>query len=618
MTQKLTYGDQTWKEPDNFMRVRIARLKELFPEIFTEGDKIDLEQVKAVFGESVENSPERYSFTWAGKRDAIRLLQVPSAATLVPAKEESINFDATENIFIEGDNLEVLKLLQKSYFGRIKMIYIDPPYNTGNDFIYPDDFADPLDYYLRLTGQKDSDGNLLTSNPESSGRYHSAWLSMMYPRLFVARQLMRDDGLIFVSIDDKEVANLKLVMNEIFGEENFVAQLVWKSRVSEDTRAKTGVSVDHEYIICYRKTEEGFLRGSEKDFSKFSNPDNDSRGPWRSADLTGLATKDRRPNLHYDLVDPDTSINYGCPPKGWRFDPRTMQKKIAEKKILFPQNGVGRPRHKLFWNEMKSLYKNVSSVFLEPSTADGTREVNSIFGVPVHEFPKPSALIKKLLEQSSDEDAIVLDFFAGTCSTAQAVLELNKEDGEQRRFIIVQIPEPVDTNSAAYKSGLITIADTGKERIRRVVKNMQKGQQNFFNNGDLGFRVFKLAESNFLSWSGVKQRDPTEYLKQLDLFLDPLKKQWTEERIVTEVAIKEGFGLNFRTERIKNIQSNSVFKVSDLDKDQSFVICLDKSIDMDALKPLNLSEKDILFVRDLALTDETAANLALQCRLKTI
>ncbi len=615
MTQKPTHGDQTWKEPDNFMRERIARIKELFPEIFTEGDKIDLDKVKEVFGASVENGPERYSFTWAGKRDAIRLLQAPSAATLVPAKEESINFDTTENIFIEGENLEVLKLLQKSYFGRIKMIYIDPPYNTGNDFIYPDNFADPLDYYLRLTGQKDSEGNLLTSNPESNGRFHSAWLSMMYPRLHLARSLLTEDGVICISIDDHELMNLRRICDEVFGEERFIAAFVWKSRQNRDNRNVSGVSIDHEYVLCYGKS----VRGAERDISQYSNPDNDSRGDWASANMVGLATADRRPNLHYDLINPETGINYGCPEMGWRYDQKTMPRLISEKSILWPNSPDGRPRRKSFLNELSSPFTGFSSLIgANCFTRNGTAEIDEIFGFRAMDFPKPVQLIKEIIGQGLSSEDIILDFFSGSCTTAHAVFELNKEHNGKRKFIMVQLPEPCREDSQAAKAGFKTIAEIGKERIRRVIKNYKVGQQNLFSNGDLGVRVYKLAESNFLSWSGIKESDPAEYLTQLDLFSDPLKKQWTDERIITEVAIKEGFGLNFRMESIKNIQSNSVFKVSDFDKDQSFFICLDQSIDMNGLKPLNLSEKDTLFVRDLALTDEIAANLALQCRLKTI
>jgi len=310
---------------------QLARLREIFPQCITEG-KIDFDKLRAALGDDIDQRPERYSFSWAGKRDAIRILQTPSRATLKPCPDESLDWDTTQNVFIEGENLEVLKLLYKSYFGRVKMIYIDPPYNTGNDFVYPDNYADPLDTYLKMTGQRDSEGNLLTSNAETSGRYHSAWLSMMYPRLFLARQLLHDDGAVFVSIDDIEYSRLRLLLDELFGEEKFIGTFIWKSRHNVDSRDKTGISSDHEYVVCYGRG----IQGREKDLEKYSNPDNDARGPWMSDNMLGLATKDKRPNLHYDLIDTNTGINYGCPEKGWRFDPKTMAKKISEGRVIWP------------------------------------------------------------------------------------------------------------------------------------------------------------------------------------------------------------------------------------------------------------------------------------------
>ncbi len=311
----LTSGDVTAERTD--------ALRRLFPEVFAEG-KIDFEKLKLVLGEEIDEGRERYGLTWAGKADAIRAIQVPGTGTLMPAREESVNFDATENLMIEGDNLEVLKLLQKAYHGKIKMIYIDPPYNTGKEFIYPDNFREGLQDYLRYSGQVDGEGLKLTSNSETSGRYHSKWLSMMYPRLFLARNLLREDGVIFVSIDDHEVHNLRHLMDEVFGEEQFIAQFVWKSRQQKDNRNITGASIDHEYVLCYGRR----VRGEQRDTSQYSNPDNDPRGPWTSANMVGLATADRRPNLHYDLIDPATGINYGRPRLGWRYDKNTMARLV--------------------------------------------------------------------------------------------------------------------------------------------------------------------------------------------------------------------------------------------------------------------------------------------------
>lgn len=342
---------------------KINKLKEILPESFTEG-KIDWEKLQVSLGADVEFKNERYVLNWAGKSDAFKVLQAPTTATLVPSEEESVDFDETENIFIEGENLEVLKVLQKSYFGKIKMIYIDPPYNTGNDkFIYPDRFAESKEDYMERIGDKDETGymtreGLFRTNSKDSGHYHSNWLSMMYPRLFLARNLLREDGVIFVSIDDNEVHNLRLLMNEVFGEENFIAQFIWKSRQNIDNRNITGASIDHEYVICYGRK----IRGSERKLEQYKNPDNDPRGDWASANMVGLLPEDLRPNCHYDLINPATNINYGKPKMGWRYDENTMNKLIEEGKIIWPDSPDGRPRRKLFLSELKDKYTGFTSI----------------------------------------------------------------------------------------------------------------------------------------------------------------------------------------------------------------------------------------------------------------
>ncbi|MBM3216571.1 site-specific DNA-methyltransferase, partial [Candidatus Poribacteria bacterium] len=514
---------------------RLAELRRLFPEAFTEG-KLDVEKLRAALGEGVESRAERYSFTWAGKRDAIRLLQMPSRATLVPCREESVAFDTTNHVFIEGDNLEVLKLLYKSYAGRVKMIYIDPPYNTGNDFVYRDHYADPLDAYLRLTGQKDENGNHTSSKTETNGRYHSAWLSMMFPRLFVARQLLAEDGILFVSIDDIEQPRLRMLLDEVFGEEQFIAAFIWKSRHNVDSRDKTGVSSDHEYVVCYGQR----VQGKEKDLGKYTNPDNDPRGPWMSDNMLGLATKDKRPNLHYDLINPETNINYGCPEKGWRFDKRTMARKIEEKRIIWPASPDGRPRHKKFLNELESRFTGFSSLLDVPTTSAGTQALRAIFGTEVFEFPKPVELVKALVKQGNGEDAIYLDFFAGVCPLAQAILEQNRNDGVSRRFIVVQLPEPTPKDSVARNMGFQTVADIGKERIRRVIAKVQQERDESLplngNAEDLGFRVFKLAESNFRQWKAVEEHDFETWMRQMELFVDPLLPDTAVESAIFEIA----------------------------------------------------------------------------------
>lgn len=567
-----------------------AMLKSLFPEVFTEGDKVDFEKLKLTLGEMVDAGRERYGLTWPGKADCFKTIKAPSTGTLLPCREESEDFDNTKNLFIEGDNLEVLKLLQKPYLGKIKMIYIDPPYNTGNDFIYPDNYTENLETYLEYTGQKDSEGRRYGTNQETDGRFHSKWLNMMYPRLFLARNLLREDGVIFISIDDAEQSNLKKICDEVFGEENFIANFIWKSRVSEDNRKVTGVSSDHEYILVYCKYNISRLRGVLKDTDKFNNPDNDERGPWRSADLTGLLPKSLRPNCHYDLVNPVTGISYDCPPKGWRYEKSTMNKKIEEGRILWPAESSGRPRHKLFLEEMDTLYKNTSSVLTDWNTGMGTREVSDLFNDSFFEFPKPSNLIKFLIEQIANGDDTILDFFSGSCSSAHAVLDLNKEDGGNRKFIMVQLPEPCDETSEAYKAGFKTIADIGKERIRRVTNKIkEESEQQSVETllkeedkpQDLGFKVFKLASSNFKKWNKTTEDSEEDIIKSLDEILDNIIDGRTQEDQLYEILIKNGFPPTEKIEKL-SLAGKDVFSVVD----GMMLICLEEKLTHDVVKAM--------------------------------
>lgn len=591
----------------------------MIPQVFTEG-RIDADKLRASMGDIVDERPERYSFSWAGKRDAIRQLQVPSRATLLPARDESLDFDTTQNIFIEGDNLEVLKLLYKPYFGRVKMIYIDPPYNTGNDFVYPDNFADPLDTYLKLTGQKDSEGNLLTSNPETGGRYHSAWLSMMYPRLFLARQLLREDGVIFVSIDDHEVHNLRLLMNEIFGEENFVASVMWQKMYSGKADA-THFGIFHEYILCYAKNiltaETYLLPRTEEMNARYSNPDNDPRGPWLSNDLTASG---ERSGGHYPVVAPLGKTFDSPQGKHWLYARHTMDELVRDNGIWFGKDGNAFPRLKRFLSDVQQG-RRANTVWLYDEvghTDEATKEVKDLFpeNTELFETPKPSRLIKRMVQitTTSGDNNIVLDFFAGSCTTAQAVLELNRADGGNRHFIMVQLPEP--TGNKQFP----TIAEIGKERIRRVVARMKKGRDGQLpldKPEDLGFKVFKLAASNYKQWQGDPKglQDPSGLVKQAELFADPLVEGWQPKNVLYEVALKEGYGLNVQVEEteVKGVQ-----RVTDPDKSQSFYLTLAGKLALKNLRPLDLKKDDLFICRDSALNDEAAANLALQCRLKTI
>lgn len=445
---------------------------------------------------NVLDGDEAYEFTWVGKKDAIVEANKPIKKTLRPCPEESVDWDSTENLYVEGDNLEALKLLQESYLGKVKMIYIDPPYNTGNDFIYNDDFKMTEEEYSDELGEIDEDGNRLFKNTDSNGRFHSDWCSMIYSRLMLARNLLSADGVIFISIDDGEQSNLKNICDDIFGTENFVANFIWKSRQNKDNRNISGVSVDHEYILCYGKRSAiRILHGSERKISQYSNPDNDSRGAWTSANMAGLLPADQRPNCHYDLINPETGINYGKPKMGWRYDKNTMAKLIMEKRILWPENIEGRPRRKVFLSEISEALPGYSSLVGENIyTRTATKELEEIFKGRFFSFPKPVGLIYDFVMQGTEKDSIVMDFFSGSATTAEAVMKANVEDCGRRKFIMVQLSEKTDEKSEAYKAGYKNICEIGKERIRRAAKKIAEEHPEAKFDG--GFRVLKLDDTN--------------------------------------------------------------------------------------------------------------------------
>ncbi len=617
------------RQSADLVKENLARLQELFPEAVSEG-KVDFEKLRATLGQIVDDRPERYSFTWAGKRDAIRLLQVPSRAALKPCPEESVNWETTKNLFIEGENLEVLKLLYKSYAGRVKMIYIDPPYNTGNVLLYPDNFADPLGTYLELTGQKDTEGNVLTSNPETSGRYHSAWLSMMYPRVFVARQLLDKDGLIFISIDDNEVANLRTLMNELFGEENFIAEIAWKNIYGGGSKSNYVVS-QHEYVLLYARDcaslEEIVLPPDPEARKRYTERDGkyDVRGPFFTQPLA-TTSMDYRPNLRFPIKWKGEEI---WPEKQWQWSKERVEEALRNDELVIKnENGKWSVRYKQYLKDENGIERGskLYSVKIKPWSQEGTAEIVEFFGDgKVFPFPKPSALVKHFVSsQWQEQEAIILDFFAGSCPTAQAVLEFNQENLKQFRFLMVQLPEPTEDGTSARKQGFNTIADIGKERIRRVIPKLRKeteGHLDFKDGGrqtDLGFRVFKLAESGYRQWRGTEEKDGQKYTDEMALFTDPLLPGWKPEDVIWEVALKEGYGLSSTVEPLQEIKSNQVFRATDPDREQSFCICLDDELNDETAKALKLGKEDLFVCRDAALTDEQAANLALQCKLKTI
>lgn len=500
-------------ETPDMVSGNIDKIGALFPSAITEmrGEDgqirkgINFEVLKQLLSRDVVDGDECYEFTWVGKKAAMAEAARPITKTLRPVKEKSRDWDTTQNLYIEGDNLEALKILQESYLGKVKMIYIDPPYNTGHDFIYRDNFRDSLQDFETKAGQRDSDDNLLFQNSESNGRFHSDWCSMIYSRLILARNLLSDDGVIFISIDDSEVDNISKICNDVFGSNNFYAKFIWQRR-SGSMDSVDNVSIDHEYILCYAKVKDR-LKGIERTFSKYTNPDNDPRGPWIADNLTaGKPGGD----VYYPIVDPDTGNEF-YPPKGryWPYSRETMKQKILEGRIIFPKTASGRPMLKRFQNEAKNLYVPVSTIMRSWSEKDipnnamicapntkGTSEMQELFGDKVFSFPKSTVLLKSLLQQGCDKDSIILDFFSGSATTAHAVMQLNAEDNGRRKFIMIQLPEPCDEKSEAFKAGYKNICEIGKERIRRAGDKIKETNPLGTQGLDIGFRVFRVDSSN--------------------------------------------------------------------------------------------------------------------------
>lgn len=635
---------------------QIQKLKQLFPEAFTEGDKIDWNRLRLTLGENVDTGKERYGMNWPGKADCFRTIQQPSIATLVPNRDESVNFDTTENLFIEGDNLEALKLLQKSYLGKIKMIYIDPPYNTGNDFIYPDNYTESLQTYLEYTGQVDGEGRKFGTNTDTDGRFHSKWLNMMYPRLFLAKNLLREDGAVFISIDDNEVNNLKSLCNEIFGEENFLGCISVISNLKGRSDDKYFAS-SHNYLLVYSKGN-FITKGIPLPDSYWEDyPETYPNG--KHYRLLGLrkrgshSSRKDRPKMFYPIyVSPNTfkvslmkNPEYceevipklsdgsdGC----WRWGKETVNDNIdfliAKKvrpenrwdifQIDFAENeeGVKRIKPKTFW--LGSEFSNEA----------GTLEVKKIIGKKIFDTPKPIGLLNCIIEQSLNLEDIVLDFFAGSCTTAHAVMDLNKEDGGNRKFICVQLPEQTDEKSEAYKAGYKTIADIGKERIRRagkkiindelliinkkkeelgklkdklhqlqnesvLIKNTEaidslqqninnqqtaiNNSQLIINNFDIGFKVFKLQQSNFKVWQEDIEKTPEAIQTALELNIEHITPEAKQEAILYELLLKSGFELTTPIKQV-TLEGKTVFSIAE----GQLLVCLEKDLTYGLIKAM--------------------------------
>lgn len=560
--EKLEKGHKLSQSPD-FVAQNIELLKSLFPQLNKEG-KIDKQELLALLSDYTETDEEFYRFTWAGKSMARREANKPSTATLLPDKESSKEWDTTQNVFIEGDNLEVLKLLQKGYANKIKMIYIDPPYNTGKDFVYKDNYSDNLNNYLAITGQLGEDGKRISTNSESNGRYHSNWLNMMYPRLKLARNLLKEDGVIFISIDDNEQANLKKLCDEVFGEENFISDIIWERSYAPINMVKH-FSKSHDYILSYAKNilylECYGLERPASTNSKYGNPDNDPRGEWRTDNLSVGPVIESKV---YEIITP--SGRKCLPPKGrcWLYTKERYEEMVSDNRIWFGEDGNNIPAPKRFLSEVKQgltpmtiwKYSEVGH------TQDSMRELRELFeGEKVFDYSKPVRLLERIYRLYSSENDIILDFFAGSGTTAHAVMQLNAEDGGERKFICVQLPEPTDKKSEAYKAGYKTISEITKERIRRAGEKIKAELKEdlFTDQGktlDIGFKAFKLDSSNIRAWDG----NPEALEENLFTAENNIKENRTEEDVLYEILLKYGLDLTIPYEE-KTLEGQRVFNL---------------------------------------------------------
>lgn len=566
---------------------RRQELLRLFPEIRTEGGKLDFDRLKLALGEAVDVGRERYGMNWPGKADCFKTIQTPSMGTLRPCPEESVNWDTTENLIIEGDNLEVLKLLQKSYLGKVKMIYIDPPYNTGNDFIYPDNYSESLQTYLEYTGQVDSGGRKFGTNSDTDGRFHSKWMNMMYPRLYLARNMLRDDGVIFISIDDHELPALVRMLHEIFGEEHYIAAFAWEKRTTRENRRV--FSFNHEYVLCVARDKATFevsrnlLPLTDEVRGRYSNPDNDPRGEWQSVSLNaqaGHATKEQ----FYKITTPGGRVLEAPPGRCWVVTKARFEELVADNRVWFGEAGTNVPRRKVFASEAKEgLTPHTLWTADEVGTNDSAKkELLSLFdGMEVFDTPKPSSLIRRMLEIATDADDLVLDFFAGSAPTAQAVLELNKHDGGHRSFILVQIPEPTG------REDFPTIAEVCKERVRRVIKRCREqcdGQLALDNDkvcAEQGFRVYTLAESNFATWDSKASSNGQSLESQLGLHIEHIREGRSESDLLFELLLKSGFPLTTPVETL-TLAGEKVYSVAG----GAFMLCLERPLTMEVIRAI--------------------------------
>lgn len=590
----------------------VAKIRELFPNCVTERineegnleHAIDFDMLKQELSDHVvDGLQERYQFTWPDKRKAILAANAPINKTLRPCREESVDFDNTENLYIEGDNLEVLKLLQETYLGKVKMIYIDPPYNTGNDFVYEDDFKQSADEYIDNSGQLDEEGNRLVANTESNGRFHTDWLNMMYPRLKLAKDLLSDDGVIFISIDDNEVENLRKICDEIFGENNFLAQVIWERAFSPKNDAKF-FSVSHDYVLIYARSIEvfsiGLLPRSAESDARYKNPDNDPHGPWTSDNMT---VKSYSANYDYPIRTPNGTIYY--PPAGrcWFTSKERMQKLIENGAVWFGNNGGNMPRIKRYLSDVQQGMTPITIwKYLDVGhNQEARQELKKLFDEKAYfDGPKPIRLLNRILTIANvKKDDFILDFFSGSATTAHAVMQLNAEDGGKRKFIMVQLPEVCAENSEAYKAGYKNICEIGKERIRRAGKKIKEENPLTTQDLDIGFRVLKCDSSNMEDVYFT----PKEYMdKQQNLFVDNIKKDRNDEDLLFDAMLKLDTPLSSKIEKI-TIAGKTVYNVAQ----GHLMACFDKNVTDEVITAIAKEMPSYFVMRDSSQADDSVA-----------
>lgn len=604
--------DKLRMQSSNGVEDNITKIAQLFPDCVTEtvDEKsgqpkhlIDFEKLKQNLSDSVMSErAERYQFTWPDKSKAILLANSPINATLRPCREDSVDFDNTQNLYIEGDNLDVLKCLKETYLHKVKMIYIDPPYNTGNDFVYEDDFAQSSEEYLANSGQFDEQGNRMFTNAESNGRFHTDWLNMIYPRLKVARDLLTDDGVIFISIDDNEVENLRKVCDEVFGEQNFIATLIWERAFAPKNDAKF-ISSSHDYILMCAKRIENFkigrLERTQEANARYSNPDNDPRGVWTSGDML---VKTYNKSCDYPITTPSGKIVNPVPGRCWRFSEESFLEKVKDNRIWFGPEGNGVPRVKRFLSELKFEGMAPTSILFHKEVGhsqEGSKEVTALFGDKgVFDGPKPIRLLQRLLTLANlDDNSIILDFFSGSASTAHAVMKMNAEKQKHCPFIMVQLPEHISEKKK--EQGYETVCEIGKERIRRAGKKIKEESPLTTQDLDTGFRVLKLDSTNMQDI----YYSPKD-ISQADLFsqVDNVKPDRTGEDLLFQVMLELGATLDSKIETT-TVAGKTIYNVAE----GYLVACFDPDVTDDVVKSIAQMQPAYAVLRDTSMKDDSTA-----------